>query len=350
MDPSALNQYSESVGDWRRTLSRNSRRTYLVITIFILMYVLLGLLIDTLIYFEAGFRTVPPQIIFEKLITLHLMPHATIVTTLIGIISLIVVFIFHDRIMLLGTQYHEVTPDNASDIKEKQLYNTIEEMKIAAGLRFMPRVFIIEANYMNAFASGYSEKSAMIAITRGLLEKLDRDEIQAVMAHELSHIRHMDIKLTLMASLLSNIMLVIVDVMFWNAYYGGGRRRQGGGGGYLVLIIVLLRYLLPLINMFLLLFLSRSREYMADAGCVELTRNNEPLARALLKINGDHTSNAAQYDKEYNKSTHDSLRREAYIYDPASAGIGTSSAFTEWFSTHPSLQNRLAALGFTKKN
>jgi heat shock protein HtpX len=162
----------------------------------------------------------------------------------------------------------------------------------------------------------------------------------------------MDIKLTLMASLLSNIMLIIVDIMFWNAYYSGRSRRDGEGGGganWLVLIIVLLRYVLPIVNMFLLLLLSRTREYMADAGCVELTRNNEPLARALMKIQSDHQENTDAYTKQYNQSSHDSIRREAYIFDPASAGIGTSSAFSEMFSTHPSLEKRLAAIGFQRK-
>ena len=346
---SALNQYSESASDWRRALSRNSRRTYLVIALFILLYILLGLLIDTVIYFETNYQAISPLIIFQDLITLKLMPRVTIVTALIGIVSLIVVFMFHDKLVLMGTNYHEVTPDSSTDLEEKQLYNIIEELKIAAGLRYMPRVFIIEADYMNAFASGYSEKSALVAITRGLMKKLDRDETQAVMAHELSHIRHMDIKLTLTATLLSSIMLMIVDMLFWNTYYRGGRRRGGGGGGYLMLIIVLLRYILPLVTMLLLLFLSRTREYMADAGCVELTRNNEPLARALLKISGDHAENTARYNQEYNLSSHDSLRRTAYFFDPSVAGIKSHNALGEWLSTHPSLQKRLAALGYKQK-
>lgn len=104
-------------------------------------------------------------------------------------------------------------------LEEKKLYNVIEEMKVAAGLSFMPKVYIIEADYMNAFASGLSEKSAMVAITRGLMNKLDRAELQAVMAHELSHIRHQDIKLTMMASVLSNIMLIIVDLLFYNLIF-----------------------------------------------------------------------------------------------------------------------------------
>src|SRR5438270_7626552 len=97
-------------------------------------------------------------------------------------------------------------------------------MKVAASIRYMPKVFIIEANYMNAFASGYSEKSSMVAITRGLMNKLTREEMKAVMAHELSHIRHLDIKLTLMASVLSNIILMVLDILYFSVLFGGGRR------------------------------------------------------------------------------------------------------------------------------
>jgi len=344
-----MNEYSESATDWRGVIRRNNRNSVIVIIIFILMYVALGLLVDTFIYSERYYQA-PLLPIFHKIITFQLFPYATLISTAIAIVSLWIVFTFHDSIMLLGTEYHEITPDNATDLKEKQFYNTVEEMKVASGLRFMPRVFIIEADYMNAFASGYSEKSAMVAITRGLLNKLDRDETQAVMAHEMSHIRHMDIKLTLMASILSNIILVAIDILFWNAYMSGGRRREGSGANYLVLVIVVLRYVLPLVNMLLMLFLSRTREYMADAGCVELTRNNEPLARALLKIQGDHLANTEVYNKQYNKSTHDSLRREAYIYDPSVAGIGTHNAMGELFSTHPSIENRLAAIGYKQNS
>ena len=86
----------------------------------------------------------------------------------------------------------------------------------------MPKVYVIDADYMNAFASGYSEKSAMVAITQGLISKLNRAELQAVMAHELSHIRHMDIKLTLMAAVLSNITLIVIDLLFRSVIFGQG--------------------------------------------------------------------------------------------------------------------------------
>ncbi len=336
--------------DWRQLLRSNQRRTFYVISIFILLYIALGLLIDLFIYSEK-FPQVPLATIFYAIAKLKLTPYATIITTAIAAISLWVAFAWHDKLMLLGTEYHEITADTATTIEEKQLYNTVEEMKIAAGLHFMPRVFIIEADYMNAFASGYSEKSALVAITRGLLAKLNRAEIQAVMAHELSHIRHMDIKLTLMASVLANLMLIMIDVLFYGVVFGRNRSSEReGGNNWLVLVIIILRYVLPLVTVLLVLFLSRTREYMADAGCVELTRDNEPLANALLKIQGDYDTHQEEYSAASNNTPHESIRREAYIFDPATMGIGGTGSISSFFSTHPDIQSRLAALGFKIKD
>ncbi|HLB58104.1 MAG TPA: zinc metalloprotease HtpX, partial [Gammaproteobacteria bacterium] len=237
-------------------------------------------------------------------------------------------------------------PATAQTTAEKQSYNVVEELKIAAGLRYMPKIFIIDADYMNAFASGYSEKSAMIAITRGLLEKLNRAELQAVMAHELSHIRHLDIKLTLMASVLANLMLMVLDIFFYNAIFSSRRSSNSRGRDSLATIIIILRYLLPIINILLLLYLSRTREYMADAGSVELLRDNQPLASALLKINNDHADNKDNYSQAYQRTPHENVRREAYIFDPIQAGIEPTSSLADMFSTHPNIKDRLAALGF----
>lgn len=329
--------------DWRNIKRINSRKTYFVIGIFFLVYFALGMLVDVYIY-SGQYRGVPLGEIFKALITFHLFPLVTLIMIGIAALSIFVTFTLHDRIMLLGTEYHEVTPNTAQTTAELQLYNVIEEMKIAAGLHYMPKVYIINADYMNAFASGYSEKSAMIAITRGLMEKLNRSELQAVMAHELSHIRHSDIKLTLMASVLSNLMIMVLDIFFYNAIFS--RRGNDDRRNSLAAMIVLLRYLLPIINILLLLYLSRTREYMADAGSVELLRDNQPLASALLKISGDHANHQAAYNAAYQQTPHENVRREAYIFDPTQAGINPMSSLADAFSTHPNLKDRLAALGF----
>lgn len=337
----------QSTADWRKSLRTNNRRTFFVIALFFLIYFLLGMFVDTFVYADY-YPTAPLSSIVEALFTLKLFPIITLIMLGIAAISLFVTFALYDKLMLLGTEYHEITPETAHDTTEKQLYNIVEEMKIAAGLRYMPKVFIIEAQYMNAFASGYSEKSAMVAITRGLIEKLNRSELQAVMAHELSHIRHMDIKLTLMASLLANMIIIVLDLLF-RSIIVGRRSSEGRSRGSLVAIVIILRYVLPVINILLLLYLSRTREYMADAGSVELLRDNQPLASALLKIQNDHTENKEAYGQAYDQTPHENVRREAYIFDPVQAGIDPMSSLADVFSTHPKLEDRLNAIGFKTK-
>jgi heat shock protein HtpX len=283
--------------------------------------------------------------LFHALITLSLTPFATIVMVAVAAISVFVTFALSDTLMLLGTEYKEVTPQSASNDKETQLYNVVDEMKIAAGLHYMPKVFVIDADYMNAFASGYSEKSAMVAITRGLIEKLNRSDLQAVMAHELSHIRHMDIKLTLMASVLANLMLMVLDFFFYSVIFSD-RDSRSESRNALVPIIMILRYLLPVINIVILMYLSRRREYMADAGAVELTRDNQGLISALLKIQNDHANNQESYAAAYRQTPHENVRREAYIFDPVQAGFEPVASIADIFSTHPNMTDRLAALGF----
>jgi heat shock protein HtpX len=346
--PEDFKNYSIATTDWRTSLRQNNFRTRIVIFMFFLIYCSIGILVDMYMA-SANYPQATLSELFYALITFKLFPLITLIMLVIATISLLISYSLYDKLMLLGTEYHEITPTTAQNVAEQQLYNVVDEMKIAAGLRYMPRVFIIDADYMNAFASGYSEKSAMVAITRGLMEKLNRDELQAVMAHELSHIRHLDIKLTLTASLLANLSIMVLDMLFYNAMFsrrGGGDRSRNS----LAAIIIILRYTLPIITLLLMLYLSRTRELMADAGCVELMRANQPLASALIKISDDHVQNRDAYSHAYQQTPHENIRREAYIFDPLEAGIQSMSSLNDLFSTHPNLQTRLAALGFKKRS
>ncbi len=342
----ALSDYHASTGNWREQLKRNERKTRWVIALFIAIYVAVGLIVDSFII-TSQYPQVPLTTILTALLTFKVMPIATILMAAFAGISLVITYSLYDKIMLLGTDSREVTPETAQSLQERQLYNVIEEMKVAAGLNFMPKVFIIEADYMNAFASGYSEKSAMVAITRGLMEKLDRAEMQAVMAHELSHIRHHDIKLTLMVAVLSNILLIVVDVLFYSVLFGRNSNGERRGNNQLATVIIILRYVLPVITLVLALFLSRTREYMADSGAVELMRDNEPMARALLKISQDNAVHAEKYINEYSNTAHEQLRQASYLFDPSTIG---SMSLTNAFATHPDIEDRLKALGFTQKD
>ncbi len=338
----SLSDYHASTADWRLQLQRNERKTRLVILTFIAVYLVVGLIVDVFILQSFYPRATISQC-FHALITLQVTPYATLLMAAIALLSLFIAFALYDKLMLLGTDSREITSETAKNLQEQQLYHVVEEMKVAAGLQFMPKVYIIEANYMNAFASGYSEKSAMVAITRGLMEKLDRAELQAVMAHELSHIRHHDIKLTLMVAILSNILLIVVDILFYTVIFKRDRRDDNR----MFAVIMVLRYVLPLITVVLALFLSRTREYMADAGSVELMRDNEPMARALLKISQDHEVNAEQYYQEYGQTAHEQIRQASYLFDPSD--MQPVKSLSSAFSTHPSIPQRLEAIGFKLK-
>lgn len=338
----SLSDYHASSGDWRGQLRRNERNTRWVIIIFLAVYVGVGLVADTFIL-QSQYKGAGLGQCLHALVTFQVVPFATLIMAAVAGMSLLITYAMYDKIMLLGTDSHEITPETASNLQEKQLYNVVEEMKVAAGLQYMPKVFLIEANYMNAFASGYSEKSAMVAITRGLMEKLDRAELQAVMAHELSHIRHHDIKLTLMVAILSNILLIVIDLLFYNMMF----RRDNRDDNRFLIVIMVLRYVLPLITLMLALFLSRTRELMADAGSVELMRDNEPMARALLKINEDNQAHAEEYASEYGQTAHEEVRKASYLFDPST--LDPVKSLNSAFSTHPSIEARLDALGFKRK-
>jgi len=329
--------------DWRASLQQNQRRTLIVIVLFFAIYLGLGLLIDIFMIMQTTGDDTAGAL--SAITTGQIFPYATLFAAVAAGLGLLITYMMHDKLMLLGTQYVEVTANNP-DPDALMLYHVVEEMVLAAGLRYMPKIYIIEADYMNAFASGYSEKSAMLAITRGLMQKLNRAELQAVMAHELSHIRHQDIKLTLTASVLSSLILIVLDMVFYKLMFSGAyRERRNNNQQMIFIVIMILRYVMPIVTLLLMMYLSRTREYMADAGAVELTRSNEPLASALLKIHQDHTQHIDEQRAEYDRTAHEEVRRAAYLYDPSYAGINAAHDLSSMFSTHPPLKARLKALG-----
>ncbi len=338
----SLSDYHATTGNWRLQLQRNERKTRWVIATFIALYVAVGLLVDVFVL-QSYYPSTSLTQCFYALVTFQAMPLATLIMLGIAAVSLWVTYTLQDKIMLLGTDSHRVTLETAGSAEEKQLFHVVEEMAVAAGLSMPPTVYIIEAPYMNAFASGTSERTALIAVTRGLLDKLPRAELQAVVAHELSHIRHHDIKLTMMVAVLSNLLLIVLDVLFYAMLFKRDRREDNR----LFTVILILRYLLPLMTLVLALFLSRTRELMADAGCVELMRDNEPLARALLRIKADNTDHTVAYEKAYGETAHEQVRQASYLFDPSD--LDPVKSLNSVFATHPSIERRLDALGFLSK-
>ncbi len=337
--------------DWREVIRKNTQKTYLVIATFLIVFFLLGIFVDTFyrynelasVYQHTYGITLTISQVFWALMTFKLIPYATIGISLVAVIWVFITFSMYDKIMLSGSEYQEINSDD-QDPMARKVYNVVEEMKIAAGMKYMPKIFLINANYMNALASGYSEKSSMVAITTKLANALNRDELQAVMAHELTHIRNQDIKLNLFTMVLSNMMLIIMDFLFYSALFSGNSNNnsKNNNAQAFFIAIMILRYALQAFTIFMMLFLSRTREYMADAGAVELMRTSAPMANALLKISGDAKTPESQQSYKANKN--ENLRRASYIFDPFSAGL-TGGDMSDMFSTHPSIEKRLTSMG-----
>jgi heat shock protein HtpX len=215
-----------------------------------------------------------------------------------------------------------------------QLLNVVREMAIAANVP-MPRVYLIDDTAPNAFATGRDPKHASIAITTGLLQKLDREELQGVIGHELSHVRNFDIRFTLVVGVMVGAIAMLADFFLRFTFWGGGRRgrsRDGGGAQIVIFVIaIVLAILAPIIARLIQLAVSRQREYLADASAVELTRNPYGLERALAKISGD-----AEILEVANRGT-----QHMYFTNPIKKFEARSSGL---WSTHPPIVERINRL------
>ena len=213
---------------------------------------------------------------------------ATVFAVVIGGIASAASYFAGDKLVLAASGAKPVDETSAP-----QLMNIVREMAIAANVP-MPKVYLIDDTAPNAFATGRDPQHASIAVTTGLLEKLDREELQGVIGHELSHVRNFDIRFTLLVGVLVGSIALLSDFFLRFTFWGGGRRsssrsRDGGGGIQVIIFVVaiVLAILAPIAARLVQLAVSRQREYLADASAVELTRNPYGLERALAKISGD---------------------------------------------------------------
>jgi len=235
-----------------------------------------------------------------------------------------------DKLVLKVSGAQPVTEQSAP-----QLMNVVREIAIAANVP-MPDVYVIDDTAPNAFATGRDPEHASIAITTGLLQKLDREELQGVIAHELSHVRNFDIRFTLIVGVMVGAIAMLADFFLRFTFWGGARRsrgRDGGGGAQLIVFVIaiVLAILAPIIARFIQLAVSRQREYLADASAVELTRNPYGLERALAKISGD-----SEVLEAANRGT-----QHMYFTNPIKKFEARSSNL---WSTHPPIVERINRL------
>ena len=304
-------------------IQSNRRRSIaLLIGLFFLVYVLVyaGALVAVGLSFNADLPTLM-QIAWIDL--LKAAPFATIGT----LIWIVIAYYFHQNMIDAITGGREVTRSD-----QPRLYTILENLCISRGIT-TPKLKIIDSGALNAFATGMNDKQYSITVTTGLLKRLNDDEIEAVLGHELTHIRNGDVRMMVIAVIIAGVVSFFVELVFRLWFYNGisfrssrDNGRRGGGAGAAILIAIGLLVVAYLLSFIIRLALSRSREFLADAGSVELTKNSDAMISALRKIEGRGELPGAT-----------SSVMEMCIDNPR-------EGFGELFDTHPSVDSRVAAL------
>jgi len=289
-------------------ISQNKRNSWLLVIVITIFLVLLGYLIGE--YWGKGYGYG-------------------------GIIFALVIALISGLVSYYGGAGMILAMSRAKRIEKKdhpQLFNVIDELSIAAGVP-MPAIYIIDDTAPNAFATGRDPEHASVAITTGLMQKLKRDELQGVMAHELSHVQNRDILFSMMVGIMVGSIVLISDFFVRSVIWGRGGRRKGNdkGSGPLILIGLLLAIIAPIFAKMLQLAVSRQREYLADASAALMTRYPEGLASALEKIAGDK-----EVLEVANRAT-----QHLYIVNPIKPFEKRAKSL---FSTHPPIEERVARL------
>jgi len=304
-------------------IQSNRRRSIaLLIGLFFLIYLMVyaGALAAEALSVDAG-SDVLMQLAWNDF--LHAAPWATIGTALWVVIA----YYFHQNMIDALTGGRDVTR-----AEEPRLYNILENLCISRGIT-MPKLKVMESDALNAFATGMSDKQYSITVTTGLINRLNDAEIEAVLGHELTHIRNGDVRMMVVAVIIAGVVSFFAELVFRLWFYNGfgfrgGRSddRRGGGAAFAILIAVAFIAVAYFLSFVIRLALSRSREFLADAGSVELTKNPDAMISALRKIEGRGELPGAT-----------SAVMEMCIDNPR-------QGFGELFDTHPSVDSRVAAL------
>lgn len=289
--------------------SQNIRRTWLLMSAFLVLVIGLGWV------FSQVFRS-PGILVF-----------AVGLAFFMNVLS----YWFADKIALAMHGAREVSKEEAPE-----LHRIVENISITAGLP-EPRIYIVEDSSPNAFATGRNPKHAVVAVTTGLLERLDRGELEGVLAHELSHVGNRDMLVGTVAVVLAGFISLLSDFFLRSLWWGGGRRddREGGGANPIFLVIgIAAAILAPIAATLIQLAISRKREFLADASGALLTRYPEGLARALEKISS-YTQPMA---------TARTATAHLWLTDPFGKPAKRASWFVKLFMTHPPIEERVALL------
>lgn len=217
----------------------------------------------------------------------------------------------------------------ATEEENKKLINILDGLMVSSGLTSRPRLYIMESNQPNAFATGRNPENSVICVTTALIEKLNYYELEAVIAHEMGHIKNYDIRLSAVLTVMVGLVIILSD--FFSRAFLWRDSDSKNSNGIMVLISLLLLLLASVFSRLMKLAISRKREFMADASSVEFTRNPDALISALTKLDSDQ-----EPMKQANNST-----ENMYIVSPFK---GKQKKSTNWFSTHPSIEDRIEAI------
>ncbi len=309
----------------------NRRKTWLIMGAFVAFLLVLGLGFDTLYVGDLG----------------GAVPIGSILALGVGSVGAVASYYSGDRAVLLSSgarpiEEVEAAAGEADKLKLQQVQNVVDEMAIAAGIP-RPPVYIVPDPDPNAFATGRGPGHASIAVTRGLVDVLDREELQGVVAHEMSHIRNLDTRVMTIVAALVGAVALLADWARRGMWWGGARRRDddrdGGSGvaGLIFFVVWIVAIILaPLIAQILAMMVSRRRESLADASGAELTRNPLGLAHALEKIDAAVEPTRAIGRGSAHLCIADPLGRTANLRD--------EGFWSNLFASHPPMAQRIAAL------
>lgn len=296
--------------EYYEAISEAKRNTWLLFAVFIVVILLMGWFFGMMMGSEIL---------------------GTAIAIFIAIIWGLVSWFAGDKVVL--------TVSGAKELKKTEypyLFHIAEGLAIAAGVP-APKMYVIEDNSPNAFATGRDPEHSSIAVTTGLLKMMDRAELEGVIAHEMSHIRNYDIRTMMVAAVLVGVIALLGHMFIRMMFYSGGNRggKKGGGNAALMVIGVVFIILSPFVAQLIKMAISRKREYLADASAVELTRNPDGLGSALQKLANDHT----QLKRANGATAH------LYIEDPMDKEKGLFAKLGGMFSTHPPIDDRIKRIG-----
>lgn len=243
-------------------------------------------------------------------------------------------YYYSDKIVLSINRAHPASPE-----EYQKLNNILDGLMVSSGLEHRPRLYVVNDPQPNAFATGRNPKNAVICVTTGLLEKMDYYELEGVVAHELSHIKNYDIRLSAVVSVMVGFMVILTDwvsrALFWGRFGDDDNDSGSRGNPILMLIGLVCLILAPIFGQLMQLALSRRREFLADASAVELTRNPDGMISALQKLDADTN----QLRTANNSTAH------MYIVSPFKSNLKDGKKRkTSLFSTHPSIDDRIEAI------